>query len=173
MKIKDKLTGKRITVRSYQSSDLDFVGGIWFDKENGRYLSDPEKEYIDEKFQKAVDGLEDSEFGYYFVAELTETGDLVGTCCAFPDSDDRGIYDIGYCVHKAYWRKGYGSEIVSVLLNWIKSIGGTRVTAEAARENKASCALLEKLGFEIVKEGSFKKYNMNICYDSFIYKKEI
>lgn len=171
MKIKEQLTGKRITVRSYQNSDLDFVGEIWFDKENGRYLSDPEKEYIDEKFQKAIDGLENSESGYYFVVELTETGESVGTCCAFPDPDDRGIYDIGYCVHKAYWRKGYGSEIVSVLLNWIKSIGGTRVTAEAAKENKASCTLLEKLGFEIVKEGNFKKYNMNICYDSLIYKK--
>lgn len=65
MKIEEKLTGKRIAIRSYQKSDLEFVSSMWFDKENGKYLSDPEKEYIDDKFQRAVDGLEDSSFGYY------------------------------------------------------------------------------------------------------------
>ena len=85
MKIEEKLTNKKISIRSYQKSDLDFVSGMWFDKENGRYLSDPEKEYIDEKFQRAVDGLEDSSFGYYFVVESLETGELVGSCSVFPD----------------------------------------------------------------------------------------
>jgi len=170
-KIEDKLIGKRITVRSYQKSDLDFVSGMWFDKENGKYLSDPEKVYIDEEFQKAVDGLENSKSGYYFVAELNKTGEPIGSCCAFPDSDDKGSYDIGYCVHKSNWRQGFGGEIVSVLLDWIKSVGGTRVTAEAAKENEASCALLKKLGFKVIKEAEFKKYNMSIFYESYIFEK--
>lgn len=173
MKIKNKLTGKRIAIRSYRKSDLDFVSGMWFDKENGKYLSDPEREYIDERFQKAVDGMEDSESGYYFVVEFTETGELIGSCCAFPDSDNKVSYDIGYCVHKSRWRQGYGSEIVSLLLDWIKSEGGKSVTAEAAKENLASCALLKKLGFEIIKEAEFKKYNMGISFDSFIFEKKL
>ena len=171
MEIEKKLVGKRITVRSYLRSDLDFVSEMWFDKENGKYLSDPEKEFIDEIFQKAIDGMEDSESGYYFVAELTETGELIGSCCAFPNSDDKGSYDIGYCVHKSYWRQGYGSEIVLLLLNWIKSEGGKIVTAEAAKENEGSCAMLKKLGFEIIKKSEFKKYNMGISFDSFIFEK--
>lgn len=173
MKIKNMLTGKRITVRSYRKSDLDFVSEMWFDKENGRYLSDPEREYIDDKFQKAVDGLEDSESVYYFVAELTETGELIGSCSAFPDSDDKESYDIGYCVHKSNWRQGYGREIVSLLIDWIKSEGGKSVTAEAAKANEASCALLTKLGFEVIKEAEFKKYNMGISFDSYIFKKSL
>lgn len=173
MKIEKKLVGKRIAIRSYQKSDLDFVIGMWFDKENGKYLSDPEREYIDERYQKAIDGMEDSESGYYFVAELTETGKLIGSCCAFPDSDDKGSYDIGYCVHKSLWRQGYGSEIVSLLLGWIKSEGGKSVTAEAAKANEGSCAMLKKLGFEIIKEAEFKKYNMGISFDSFIFEKSL
>ncbi|MDE6579336.1 MAG: GNAT family N-acetyltransferase [Ruminiclostridium sp.] len=173
MKIENKLIGKRIAIRSYQKSDLDFVSGMWFDKENGRYLSAPEKEYIDEKFQRAVDGLEDSSFGYYFVAELLDTGELIGSCSTFPDSDDKSVFDIGYCVVKSHWREGFGSEIVSVLLDWIKSEGGTTVTAEVAKENKASCGLLKKLGFEVVKETSFKKYNMGIEFESFILGKKL
>lgn len=173
MKIKNKLMGKRVTVRSYRKSDLDFVSGMWFDKENGRYLSDPEREYIDDVFQKAVDGLEDSESGYYFVAELTETGELIGSCSAFPNSDDKGSYDIGYCVHKSRWRQGYGIEIVLLLIDWIKSQGGKSVTAEAAKENESSCALLKKLGFEIIKEAEFKKYNMGISFESYIFEKSL
>lgn len=175
MKIENKLIGERIAIRSYQKSDLDFVSGMWFDKENGKYLSDPEKEYIDEKFQRAVDEMVDSPLGYYFVVERLDTGELIGSCCAFPDNDGEGnsIFDIGYCVHKSCWRQGYGSEIVTVLLGWIRSEGGIRVTAEAAKENKASCEMLKKLGFEIVKESNFNKYNMGICFDSFIFGKEL
>lgn len=171
MKIENKLMGERIALRSYLKSDIDFVSGMWFDKENGKYLSDPERKFIDEKFQRAVDGMEDSPTGYYFVAELKETGEPVGTCCAFPDEKNKAVYDIGYCVHKAYWRQGLGSEIVTTLTNWIRSAGGKSVTAEAAKENEASCGLLKKLGFEVVKEGGFKKYNMNISYDSYIFGK--
>lgn len=175
MKIEGKLTGERITIRSYQESDLDFVSVMWFDKENGKYLSDPEKEYIDEKFQTAVDGMEDSPLGYYFVAEEIDTGELVGSCCAFPDydSENRLTFDIGYCVLKSHWREGLGSEIVSLLLDWIKSEGGISVTAEAAKDNKASCEMLKKLGFKVVRESCFKKYNMGISFDSFIFGKKL
>lgn len=175
MKSEKRLFGKRIIVRDYKKSDLDFCGGMWFDKENGRYLSDPEKEYIDEKFQSAVDGIDDSPLGYYFVAETPDTGERIGSCCAFPDYDgeDNLIFDIGYCVHKAYWRQGYGSEIVLLLLDWIKSIGGKVVTAEAAKDNRASCEMLKKLGFEVIRESSFKKYNMNICFNSYIFGKSL
>lgn len=170
-----RLFGKRIIVRDCEKSDLDFCTGMWFDKENGKYLSDPEKEYIDEKFQRAVDEINDSPFGYYFVAESLDTGEQIGSCCAFPDYDgeDDLIFDIGYCVHKAYWRQGYGSETVMLLLDWIKSIGGKAVTAEAAKDNKASCEMLKKLGFEVLRESSFKKYNMDICFKSYIFGKTL
>lgn len=175
MRIDGKLTGKRIALRSYQKSDLEFVSSIWFDKENGKYLSDPEKEYIDEKFQRAVDEMEDSPFGYYFVAEMIETGESVGSCCAFPDYDgqDNLFYDIGYCVKKSHWRQGIGGEIVSVLLDWIRAKGGKSVTAEAAKDNLPSCELLKKLGFEVIRESRFKKYNMEISFDSFIFGRDL
>lgn len=74
---------------------------------------------------------------------------------------------------KSRWREGFGSEIVETLLKWIKSKGGASVTAEVAKENKASCGLLEKLGFEAVRETSFKKYNMGIEFESFIFEKKL
>ena len=69
MKLDRPLAGERIVIRSYAPEDLDFCTGMWFDPENGRYLSDPAREYVDEVFQRALDGLQDSGDGYYLVVK--------------------------------------------------------------------------------------------------------
>lgn len=172
MKIKTVLLGQRIRIRDYTESDLEFLTNMWFDEENGKYMSDPAREYVDEAFQKALDTLGESKFGYYLVIELADTTERVGSFCLFPDEAAQ-IYDIGYCIHKKYWRKGYGSEAVGLVLDWLKEQGAVKVTAEVAVENGASNALLRKFGFEIEKKAEFKKYNMDICFDSYCYAKSL
>lgn len=172
MKIARILTGGRIRIRSYEASDLGFVTGMWQDAENGRYLSDPTHGYVDEAYQKALDGMRDEPCGYYLIVERMDTGERIGSACAFPD-DAAKTYDIGYCLHISQWNKGYGTELVSLLLDWLKEIGASAVTAEVAAGNAASRALLSKLGFEIARETEFKKYHMNVRYKSYIYRKEI
>lgn len=172
MKLERSLLGERIVIRGCTRADLAFSTDMWFDPENGKYLSDPTREYVDAVYQKALDGMEDSADGYYLVAELRSSGERIGTCCAFPDGDGK-VYDIGYCIHKSRWRQGFGAEMVNLLVGWVRELGGTAVTAEAAWENRASCALLEKCGFTAVREASFKKYHMDIAFDSFIYEKKL
>ena len=171
MKLEQPLVGERIIIRDYTPEDLIFSTDMWFDPENGRYLSDPTREYVDEAFQRALNGLQDSTNGYYFIVELQGTGERVGTCCAFPEED--GSYDIGYCIHQSRWKQGFGSEVVNLLVGWVREQGGTAVTAEAAKENRGSCALLEKCGFTVAKESSFKKYHMNVTFASFVYEKKL
>lgn len=172
MRLERPLAGERIAIRSYTPEDLAFCTEMWFDPENGRWLSDPERAYVDEVYQKALDGMQDSADGYYFVVELRDGGERIGTCCAFPDGDGK-VYDIGYCIHKSRWRQGFGTEVVNLVLDWVRRRGGTAVTAEAARENRGSCALLEKCGFAVVKETSFRKYHMGIVFGSFIYERKL
>ena len=172
MKIDQIIYGKRICLRDYTESDLEFLSDMWFDEENGKYLSDPTKEYIDPTFQKALDTLGDSKYGYYLVIELTDTKERIGSACMFPD-EDKKIYDIGYCIHKDKWNQGYGSEAIAMLLEWLKVKGANKVTAEVAVDNVPSNRLLRKFGFEVEKETCFKKYNMDIQFDSYIYAKNI
>ena len=56
-------------------------------------------------------------------------------------------------------------------MGWVREQGAAAVTAEAAKENRASCALLEKCGFTAIREAAFKKYNMDIRFDSLIYER--
>ena len=170
MTLEQPLMGRRITIRSYRREDLDFCTGMWFDPENGKYMSDPEAAFVDERFQRALDGLQDAKDGYYLIAE--EQGERIGTCCAFPDEAGK-VWEIGYCVRKDLWRQGFGREIVETLSDWIRERGGTAITAEAARENAASCGLLERCGFRVKEESVFQKYHMDVRFDAFIFEKKL
>lgn len=212
MKIDKDLQGKRIRIRNYTEADLAFVTDMWFDRENGKYMSDPTREYVDESYQRALDTMEDNQKGYYLVITLVDTGEPVGSCCIFPQEEPGGegsidrstaressgeegtggdnpgeensrmsppagknpvgvkkVCDIGYCIHKKYWRRGYGSEVIRLMLDWMKEKGTEKVTAEVAVDNLPSGMLLRKFGFQVEKETQYKKHNMDIRFDSYIY----
>ena len=172
MQLEKNLISSRITIRDYRGSDLPFVTAMWFDEENGKYMSDPTREYVDDVYSKALDELEDNPEGYYLTVVLNGTEKIIGTCCIFPNEKE-GSYDIGYCVHKDHWRQGYGTEIISLIIEWVRDHGCFEITAQVAKDNVASNALLRKNGFEVVRESEFKKYNMGICFESNIYRLEL
>ena len=169
MLIEKPLVSSRITVRNYQKADLPYLTAMWFDEENGKYMSDPTEEYVDSKYQKALDELEDNPKGYYLTVVSNETGKIIGSSCIFPDEKGES-FDIGYCIHKDHWGKGLGTELIGLIKDWVISHGGTRITAEVAKDNAASNQLLIKNGFKVLRETEFKKYNMDICFESYIYE---
>ena len=169
MQLRKNLAGPRITIRDYRKSDLPSVTAMWFDEENGRYMSDPTAEYVDEKYQAALDALEDNPDGYYLTVVLNASGAIMGTACIFPEEPE-GRFDIGYCIHRDCWRQGYGTELIGLIIDWVRENGGREITAEVAKENTGSNMLLRKNGFEVLREGKFKKYNMGIDFESHVYR---
>lgn len=59
------------------------------------------------------------------------------------------------------------------MLDWLGLQGAECVTAEVAVENAASNRLLGKLGFVVERTARFRKYHMDITYDSYIYEKKL
>ena len=172
MKIKSPLFAHKITLRSTRKADLPFLTSMWFDKENGKYLSDPTEEYVDDRYQAVLDGIENSPDGYYLTAVLTGTEQIIGSCFMFPDGEGERL-ELAYCIHKACWRKGYATEIIGLAAAWARDNGFTEITAEAAKENAGSHALLIKNGFTVTGESKFKKYHTDISYESYIYSKKL
>ena len=168
MQIKTPLTGERVAVRDYFAADLPFVEGLWFDPEVNRYMSDPARECADERYFAALAAMEDDADGYYLIICRRADGAPIGTCCAFPE--EGGVWDIGYTLSPVEWHKGLASEALELLLAWIAGQGARAVTAEVARENAASRALLERHGFCPEREASFKKWNMPVVFPSYIYR---
>lgn len=169
MKLDKNIETPRLIIRSYKDGDRDFCLSLWCDSENGEYMADPLYENIDEKYLSYFDGMQDCPDGYYMIVETKGDGKPVGTLCMFPENDN---YDIGYCVAKEYWRKGFGSEMIAAVIDFVKAHGGTSVTAEVADGNAASLALLHKFGFTAAKKTGYKKRNEEKYFDAHIMEKK-
>jgi RimJ/RimL family protein N-acetyltransferase len=90
-----------------------------------------------------------------WVVELKHSGDVIGlTSCRRPVSHS---VEIGYCLGKRWWGKGFMSETLGLLLDALEADRGVyRVWASCSVENDRSARLLERAGF--VLEGRLARY---------------
>jgi len=164
----------RLIIRPTKKEDADFCLDIWLDDEMGKYLSDPprEKAYADDTYVEWKENVEIYDGCYYFIAVAKKTGSYIGTCSAVP-SEDKRHWELGYAIHKDYWRQGYATEMIKALIDFCHRNGARKITAPVAQENAGSNAVLKKLNFYIEKEGSFKKRGTDIVYAEYTYRLDL
>ena len=164
---------KRLLIRSTRESDGPDCLDIWLDDEMGKYMADPPREKADETELNFAVGIENDENWYPMVVFHKETGDFLGTCSIVPMNGGKR-WDFGYAVHKKYWRQGYATEILHKLIELGKEKGIRSFSANVAKENTASNAVLKKLNFRIWSDtGSFRKRHTDIIYPEYTYMLEI
>ena len=89
------------------------------------------------------------DYGGWFVT--LADGRVIGDCGTIGWTDQDGRVEIGYGLAAPYRGKGYGTEAVRVLADWVAAQPGvTAVTADVEVGNNASRRLLERLGFTLV-----------------------
>lgn len=155
MKI-ETIETNRLYLRGFCPEDARFAIGIWNDPKMGKYLSDPAMEEIDEAYLKSIEALGEDEDCCYLISVDKNTRERIGTCSFIPDKAGKS-YDIAYCVHEKYWGKGYGTEMAEGMIKYAKGQGAEKITVSVNKENAASNAVVRKLGFAAVGEGSFRK----------------
>lgn len=79
-------------------------------------------------------------------------------------------YDIAYCVHRSYWRNGYATEMAKGMIDYAKTQGAEKMTVRVNKENVASNKVVQKLGFEVVGETSYKKRGTELEYADYLYE---
>ena len=166
------LETNRLIIKSTKKEDTSFCLDIWLDEEMGKYLSDPPRDKADDVYLKWKENVENYDGCCYFVAISKETKHYIGTCSVVP-SEDQKHWDLGYCVHKKYWRQGYATEMIKALIDFCYINGGRKITADVAQQNLGSNAVLRKLDFYIEKEGTFKKYGTDTIYDKYTYRLDL
>jgi len=91
---------------------------------------------------------------------LKDTGQLIGFVMLNKEPQaGQPAFDLGYLFHADYHGQGYASEAYqAVLAHTFTQLEAHRVVSGAAAANRASCRLLERLGFEKTAEstGSFR-----------------
>jgi len=88
---------------------------------------------------------------YQYAAVLKNTNQMIGAC-NLALSGDEG--EIGWILHKDYWKQGYGTEMGKALLKFgFDEVGVRRITARCNSENYGSYRIMERIGMR--REGFF------------------
>jgi ribosomal-protein-alanine N-acetyltransferase len=128
------------------------------DPEVVRYLTFlPHRELreSEEAVQRFIDNWETGKASHWLMFH-GDSGELIGAISA---RRDQGIV-LGYCVARRFWRQGYMSEALAVVIDWAFTDPAVfRVWAVCDLENEASARLLERNGFH--EEGILRKYSLH------------
>lgn len=172
--MKDRLITERLILRKLQEDDLQSIFAWASDPEVARYLTWNAHESIEITRSILSIWLQDYENPecYRYGITLKDTGELIGMI------DVVGYYhgnpEIGYASARRYWNKGYMSEALGALKNYLLESYDV-IVIEAAVENIGSNRVIQKNGFELVTtyERVMKKDGMPMKINSYrYYKKE-
>ncbi len=165
----ERIETERLYLRGFRKEDALFAISIWNDPEMGEYLPDEAMKEIDEAYLKEIESLPEDDECCYMIAEKKDTQERVGTCSFIPGEDGK-VYDIAYCVHKKYWRRGYATEMAKVMVVYARNHGASKVTVRVNKENVASNKIVRKLGFEVVGEKRYKKHGTALEFCDYLYE---
>lgn len=95
--------------------------------------------------------LENAKWNRWIIG-LKSTNKIIGTCLLFLN-DDEGHWDISYNLGKKFWSNGYMGEAISAVMKYAVEVMKIKeISTTYAIENSASGHVLQKLGFQFIKE---------------------
>ena len=126
-KMKPKLytakTGSKITFKPMRLEDAPLIHTYASDEDVSRYIGWKLMTTIGETTAYVKEMVRREEAGTHLYASIYErdSGVLIGTGMLFNFDDEARQAEIGYVFHKDYWGKGYASEALNGLKEWIFS----------------------------------------------------
>lgn len=109
----------RLILREYVIEDFEALYEIVSDKETMQHYPVPFDEDKTRNWIKwNLDNYKKYGFGLWAVV-LKETGEFIGDCgITIQDIDGEKLPEIGYHIHKKYWRKGFAKEAARAVRDW-------------------------------------------------------
>jgi len=152
----DRITGPRLVLRPPILNDAGALfQRVARDPEVTRYLLWAPHPDVAATRRVITEKMNVSDDERTWVVELKHSGDVIGlTSCRRPVPHS---VEVGYCLGKRWWGKGFMSEVLDMLLDALEADRGVyRVWASCSVENDRSARLLERAGF--VLEGRLARY---------------
>lgn len=150
----ESLETDRLRLRRSRVDDAEVIS---------RYRSDPEVhrtqgwERTDPDGVRAdieqMSGRQPGEGGGWvqFSVEERDGGQLVGDVGISPADGEPGVMKVGYTIDPAYQRRGYATEAVGALVDYVfATLGADVVRAYADADNVASHRVAEKVGLTLI-----------------------
>jgi len=89
------------------------------------------------------------DYSYNWVVELKDTNEIIGNIDIVKISPINNCCEIGYCYGSKFWGKGYASEALRIVLEFLlNEVEAHLVEAKHIKENPASGRVMEKAGMK-------------------------
>lgn len=134
-----------------------------------RWTSDPEvAKFMRYNAHKSVEETkewlstvdEESDTAYDFAICVKAEGNYLCGSCGVYLSPRSNVWNVGYNLAKDHWRQGYGTEVMTALVNFLKNdLKVTAIEGMFANENVVSGHVMKKCGFETV--GQIEDYKFD------------
>ena len=119
--LKKILCTERLILREIQSSDWEAIHRYASHPGGVRYMEwGPNSEGDTKAFVETVIAEQEAipRRGYDLAIVLKETSRLIGTCSLRLSGGDLEEAEIGYCLSRAVWNKGYATEAVAGIIHF-------------------------------------------------------
>ena len=152
----DLFQTEHLIIRKFQNEDSQSLYQIHLEEAVQKWI--PNESYATiEEAHKAIDFFIDcvnaKTFPYVLAVELKETGELIGDAGVNEVEGKTNEIEIGYVICKKHSGKGYATELLEAITEFVVSTFGINVLyGRVMRGNNASISVLEKNGFVFVKE---------------------
>jgi RimJ/RimL family protein N-acetyltransferase/predicted thioesterase len=138
---KTMLETERLTLRPPMPDDFEAFHSWCSDSENTRYMSFGPN---DEEQTKAW--LAGAKPGRDFAVVLKDTNAVIGSCGIYP-KETGYMGELGWILHKDYWKRGYGTELAGELIRYgFEDLKLGRIQAPCAAVNYGSYRVMERNG---------------------------
>lgn len=152
--------GQRVTLRGVEESDIDsyFFDGEHDDSDDqrdGDVVLFPLSRANMEARVAHLSKLDPTSDEFFLIIE-NEEGIAIGNINSHSASRRNGTFEYGVAIRRAYRKKGYAKEAISILLNfYFSELGFIKANSKVYGFNKNSIELQKKLGFK--QEGQIRK----------------
>ena len=145
---------ERLILREYTLDDFDALYEILSDPETMQHYPAPFDEARTRRWiEWNLENYERYGFGLWAVV-LKETGEMIGDCGITIQNIDREMLpEIGYHIHKKYWRRGFAKEAARAVRDWaFRNTDYDRIFSYMKYTNVASSSTALANGLKKVRE---------------------
>jgi len=165
-----KIETKRLILRKFRENDVDEIFENWIsDPEVSKYMvwnSHENIEETDKWLKRCIEKYKVID-SYNWGIELKENEELIGSISANKVENESNCYEIGYAIGRKYWGKGYATEALSVVVEYLMNeVGKRKLLCRCAKENKASQKVICKAGFKYSGKGKFTSIDGKRTFES-------
>lgn len=155
-----RLETERLVLRRYEETDIDMQYEIITDNRLSKYIKFPDltKEEELEYIRDCIKNADDSKYEKWVIT-LKDKNIPIGNISVNEINKKNNYCTVGYVIMYEYWGKGYASEALKIVSDYLLDSGYYLVECSCNELNKQSSRVMEKAGFK--KDGYIANRRLN------------